>query len=45
VLILWGNPIRIESKATRETLELKKHELEVTLNNLTEQADLLACGK
>jgi hypothetical protein len=45
VLILWGNPISIESKAPREALEVKKRELEDTLNHLTEQADILACGK
>jgi hypothetical protein len=43
--MLWGDPIHVDSKARREALELKKHELEDTLNNLTEQADSLACGK
>jgi lysophospholipid acyltransferase (LPLAT)-like uncharacterized protein len=45
VLILWGNPIHIEAKTSREALEEKKRELENTLNHLTEQADILACGK
>jgi len=45
VLIVWGNPICVEPKAPRELLEVKKRELEDTLNRLTEQADILACGK
>jgi hypothetical protein len=45
VLILWGNPIHVDSKTPREVLELKKRELEDTLNQLTEEADSLTCGK
>jgi len=45
VLIVWGDPIYVDSKARRDVLELKKCELEDTLNHLTEQADVLACGK
>jgi hypothetical protein len=45
VLILWGDPLHVDPKARREALELKRRELEDTLNHLTEQADSLACGK
>jgi hypothetical protein len=43
-LILWGDPIVVDPKSRREALELKKQELEDTLNRLTEEADTLACG-
>jgi len=45
VLILWGNPIYVDKKADRDTLEAKKRELETSLTELTEQADRMACGK
>jgi len=45
VLILWGNPIHIDTKASRGVLEEKKRELEDTLTRLTQEADIAACGK
>jgi len=45
VLILWGNPIHIDTNASREAMDEKKQELEDTLTRLTKEADIAACGK
>ncbi|MBI3593575.1 MAG: lysophospholipid acyltransferase family protein [Nitrospirae bacterium] len=38
-IFIWGKPIRVEKNLTREQLEERRKDLEITLNKITEEAD------
>jgi lysophospholipid acyltransferase (LPLAT)-like uncharacterized protein len=45
ILYLWGTPIHVPGDTDAKGIEMLRLEVEKKLNDLTEQADALACGR